>query len=482
MVRDPNQLLRLVEVDVKCESDATTLVLGTLYRAPPPPVVQPPVVQPSVVQPSEEGGDEGREADVVADGGDEEDAGDADNNDSRDVSRDSRDSSSVYEDYDDQDPEAEDSEAGEGEEAEEEPELVWYFVGSGLTAMGNSVEEMLPQLKQALVPIIDDIEPYVPPYMVEDEKEEGVVDVELDERQIREHLSLVTKTQDGVGHAYARVYAAKTHFTNLAPLATFTLLRYVYLPHNSFVDLTPLNALDTLMELAMPHNKVGESWSALTPRRWLESVDLGHNHVPAMTPVVHPSLRSLNLVHNRITQVTGLEDAPLLTKVALSSNAISSLRGVSAPHVEELHLGYNGIRVFGQGTFPALRILLLQHNNIRLTDGLESLPSLEVLNLAYNDVSDLDQITRLASLPSLRWLSLIETPLALSDDLGPDYRIEILAELKHLTVLDELDVDDLEREDATALFEERNAPPEEERGSEGGYDSSGYGGAEYDDY
>jgi len=115
------------------------------------------------------------------------------------------------------------------------------------------------------------------------------------------------------------------------------------------------------------------------------------------------------------------------------------------------------VRLEGFPVLRRLKQLLLSNNRImRIGSNLErSIPSLEVLVLNNNRFNNLQDIDPLASLPKLKYLSLLDNPITKK----PDYRLYVISKLQQLKVLDFRKVKDKERKEASEKFKS-GAPAE----------------------
>eukprot|EP00611_Tribonema_gayanum_P006530 TRINITY_DN157_c0_g2_i1.p1 TRINITY_DN157_c0_g2~~TRINITY_DN157_c0_g2_i1.p1 ORF type:complete len:817 (-),score=244.45 TRINITY_DN157_c0_g2_i1:57-2507(-) len=117
-------------------------------------------------------------------------------------------------------------------------------------------------------------------------------------------------------------------------------------------------------------------------------------------------VRHLDLSCNSIEHVQCLHQCTELQHLDLSHNLISSLVDVTC--------------VIGNIT-----VLLLGHNRVESTEGLDRLFSLQVLDLGHNLLVDFEEVSRLGSLPCLRQITLQGNPLARRSK----YRVTVLAML-----------------------------------------------------
>ena len=110
-----------------------------------------------------------------------------------------------------------------------------------------------------------------------------------------------------------------------------------------------------------------------------------------------PNLVSLSLAHNELlslrTAVAGVSALPLLRRLDLSYNYLTSMKGVNT--------------MLGN-----VKVLILTGNRIRNVEGLDRLYSLEKLALDGNNLKDLASVAGLAKLPELHSLKLYGNPVA----------------------------------------------------------------------
>jgi hypothetical protein len=110
-----------------------------------------------------------------------------------------------------------------------------------------------------------------------------------------------------------------------------------------------------------------------------------------------PNLVSISLAHNELltteTALAGLSSLPLLRRLDLSYNYLTSMRGANA--------------MLGN-----LKVLILSGNRLQSVEGLDRLYSLEVLSLDRNNLRDLASVAGLAKLPELKSLKLLGNPVA----------------------------------------------------------------------
>mmetsp|Transcript_32121 Transcript_32121/g.91095 ORF Transcript_32121/g.91095 Transcript_32121/m.91095 type:complete len:267 (-) Transcript_32121:363-1163(-) len=150
-------------------------------------------------------------------------------------------------------------------------------------------------------------------------------------------------------------------------------------------------------------------------------------------------------------------------EIDLRGNKIAEIENLGATEnqFDSIDLSDNAIvRLEGFPSLKRLRQLLLSNNRItRIGKNLEgSIPRLEMLVLNNNRLANLSDIDPLASLPKLKYLSLLENAVTKK----PDYRLYVISRLKHLKVLDFRKIKEKERAEAQAKFGDGQAPCEED--------------------
>eukprot|EP00193_Tetraselmis_chui_P017415 CAMPEP_0177783408 /NCGR_PEP_ID=MMETSP0491_2-20121128/19087_1 /TAXON_ID=63592 /ORGANISM="Tetraselmis chuii, Strain PLY429" /LENGTH=199 /DNA_ID=CAMNT_0019303977 /DNA_START=244 /DNA_END=840 /DNA_ORIENTATION=- len=142
----------------------------------------------------------------------------------------------------------------------------------------------------------------------------------------------------------------------------------------------------------------------------------------------------------------------------LRGNKVAEIENLGATEnqFDSIDLSDNAIvRLEGFPSLKRLKQLLLSNNRImRVAKGLEAqIPSLEMLVLSNNRFVNLSDVDPLATLPKLKYLSLLDNAITKK----PDYRLYVISRLKHLKVLDFKKIKEKERAEAQAKF-----PSEEE--------------------
>nr|WP_262909742.1 leucine-rich repeat domain-containing protein [Porphyromonas gingivalis] len=136
----------------------------------------------------------------------------------------------------------------------------------------------------------------------------------------------------------------------------------------------------------------------------LKSLDLSHNQISKLEGLDGlTSLTGLSLRDNQIRKLEGLDSLTFLTGLSLSENQIRKLEGLDhLTSLTRLDLSYNQIaKLEGLDSLTSLTELYLSGNQISKIEGLDSLSSLTWLDLSYNQIAKLESLDHLTSLTGL---------------------------------------------------------------------------------
>ncbi|XP_073503396.1 serine/threonine-protein kinase 11-interacting protein [Phyllobates terribilis] len=188
----------------------------------------------------------------------------------------------------------------------------------------------------------------------------------------------------------------------------------------------------------------GGDLSSALPWLELHTLDFSHNRIHSLDQSLEllNSLRVLDLSHNFLKDCGSyLKVLSELQILNLSYNALPSVPELSASSSAQLHT------------------LILQHNLLSSTSGLEHLRNLQHLDLSYNLLAEHSQLTGLAQLKNLRTLFLKGNPLCFNKDyrvfaaqyLSPKASDKVLLDGMPLSVLETM---------TTRVFRERLVLPQ----------------------
>ncbi|XP_072847867.2 leucine-rich repeat-containing protein 23 isoform X1 [Pogona vitticeps] len=287
----------------------------------------------------------------------------------------------------------------------------------------------------------------------EEEEEEPQVTNLLSEDIMKEGLSLLCKTGNGLAHAFVKFEAKEKELTDITLIQSFIHLRYVDLSDNLIRDLSPLSSLTHLLWLKVDGNRLTSASMDELP--YLQIASFANNHIKDTNGINHPRLTSLNLKGNEIEVISGLDPDKLsnLHTLELRGNNLKSTAGLYLPKLKNLYLAQNALtHLEGLEDLEQLTILHLRDNQLESLDGFsETMKSLQYLNIRGNAIGQIQELSKLQVLPMLRALVLLDNPCTEEGD----YRVETLVLLPRLERLDKDFFEEEERADAEDLRQRR---------------------------
>ncbi|CAM4434588.1 unnamed protein product [Lepidochelys olivacea] len=290
------------------------------------------------------------------------------------------------------------------------------------------------------------------------EEEESLSPRLLTEEILKEGLSLLCKTGNGLAHAYVKLEAKEKDLTDISLLQNYIHLRYVDLSENQLRDLSPLGSLIHLLWLKVDGNRLTST--RLTELPYLQIASFAHNRIKDTEGITHPRLGSLNLKGNEIQVISGLDPGKLtnLHTVELRGNKLETTAGLHLPKLKNLYLAQNFItHLEGLEELVQLTTLHLRDNKLETLDGFsQSMKCLQYLNLRGNGILNVQEMAKLQVLPMLRALVLMDNPCS---DEG-EYRMEALVLLPRL---ERLDKDFFEEDERAEAEETRQRRRDEEQ-------------------
>ncbi|KAF3816405.1 hypothetical protein GH733_014578 [Mirounga leonina] len=261
----------------------------------------------------------------------------------------------------------------------------------------------------------------------------------LTEDMMKEGLSLLCKTGNGLAHAYVKL-------------------------ENHLTDLSPLNYLTHLLWLKADGNNLRSAHLNELP--YLQIASFAYNQITDTEGISHPRLGSLDLKGNRIRRVTGLDPQKLISlhTLELRGNQLDSTLGINLPKLKNLFLAQNMLKkVEGLEHLSNLTTLHLRDNQIETLSGFsKEMTSLQYLNLRGNMVTHLGELAKLRDLPKLRALVLLDNPCTDEND----YRQEALVQIAHLERLDKDFYEEEERAEADEIRQRLKETQEQEAEAE----------------
>uniref|UniRef100_A0A670ZBM5 Leucine-rich repeat-containing protein 23 n=1 Tax=Pseudonaja textilis TaxID=8673 RepID=A0A670ZBM5_PSETE len=173
----------------------------------------------------------------------------------------------------------------------------------------------------------------------EDEaEEEPQVSTSLNEEMVKEGLSLLCKTGNGLAHAFVKLEVREKELTDITFIHNYIHLRYVDLSDNLLRDLSPLAFLRHLLWLKVDNNRLTSASIEELP--YLQIASFANNHIKDSNGICHPRLTSLNLRGNAIEVLSELNPTILsnLHTVELRGNNLKSTAGIYLPKLKNLYL------------------------------------------------------------------------------------------------------------------------------------------------
>ncbi|XP_053791825.1 leucine-rich repeat-containing protein 23 [Vidua chalybeata] len=296
-------------------------------------------------------------------------------------------------------------------------------------------------------------------YEEKEKEEEEPAPCPLTEEDLKEGLSLLSKTGNGLAHAYVKFEAKDKGLTDISLLKRFIHLRYVDLSKNKLKDLAPLSSLTQLLWLKVDGNLLTSASMQELP--YLQVISFDRNHITDFEGITHPLLASLSLKENKIETVLGLSHDHLfsLQVLELRGNKIKTTAGLGVSKLKKLYLAKNTIcSLEGLEEFEQLETLHLRDNKLEALDGFSnSMKCLQYLNLRSNGIKSFQEVEKLQVLPMLQALVLMDNPCAEE----PNYRLEVLSRLPQLQRLDKESIEEEEREEAENIRQARKEKEKE---------------------
>ncbi|KAI1242175.1 hypothetical protein IHE44_0005692 [Lamprotornis superbus] len=293
----------------------------------------------------------------------------------------------------------------------------------------------------------------------EEKEEEEPALCPLTEEVLKEGLSLLSTTGNGLSYAYVKFEAKDKGLTDISLLERFIHLRYVDLSKNKLKDLAPLSSLTQLLWLKVDRNLLTSASMQELP--YLQVISFDCNRIMDLEGITHPLLASLSLKENKIQTVLGLSHDQLfsLQVLELRGNEIKTTAGLGVSKLKKLYLAKNTIySLEGLEEFEKLETLHLRDNKLEALGGFsDSMKCLQYLNLRSNGIKSFWEVEKLQVLPMLQALVLMDNPCAEE----PNYRLEVLSRLPQLQRLDKESVEEEERKEVENIRQTRKEKEKE---------------------
>eukprot|EP00753_Platysulcus_tardus_P016580 PLAT5850.1.p1 GENE.PLAT5850.1~~PLAT5850.1.p1 ORF type:complete len:393 (-),score=184.15 PLAT5850.1:136-1290(-) len=278
---------------------------------------------------------------------------------------------------------------------------------------------------------------------------EGEAGVPLSEEAARAGLSGLGRSAVLHGrHALLKLRVVDAGIGSIEVLRSLPHLQEVVLDDNSLRSLAPLASLPCLSKLSAAGNQLTDILPFSAPRcseedAWEEgdsavgsalvTADLSRNCIEEMPDSLgaHAFLRELLLAHNRISSIRGLRGLKHLALLDLSHNALTSLAGLQDLPLRELRVAGNELTSLAGLRLPTLQKLVASDNSITSFRGLEDCVALRELDVRNNLIATVWE-AEYVRLPCLQHLQLNGNAVQSRDF----YRKRILFRLPQLETLD----------------------------------------------
>lgn len=197
--------------------------------------------------------------------------------------------------------------------------------------------------------------------------------------------------------------------SDLSQLAQFKTLDTISLRNNEITDLSPLAKLTRLTDVDLANNLIRDlsPLGGLENLRWVNAASNYINQIPKLTDVLH----GVDLANNLITSLENLDvdDGSDLSYLQLDHNAIQSLKGIEVlGSLKNLFIEGNKIHSLSSlSSLEQLELLFAKDNRIYDLSGIANLPNLESVSLSNNRVTSLAPLKDTA----IKWLRFDNNPL-----------------------------------------------------------------------
>lgn len=222
-------------------------------------------------------------------------------------------------------------------------------------------------------------------------------------------------------------------------------------------NLAQINACHQLTQLDISNNQIS-SLDPINELVYLEYLNASSNHLSAISAVDFPALISLDLSHNWLSDLTGVENYKALTSLNISDNRVSDLTPVSKlKNLSELWMSNNTpTNVKKLSALKNLVMLDISGCGLASLSVVNDFPSLSSLLANYNEIASLSTFKKQVQELQINYNPLVDlSPLTTQTELfaleAIGTQIKDVSCLTTLPSLETLDISDTPVTDATML-------------------------------
>lgn len=195
--------------------------------------------------------------------------------------------------------------------------------------------------------------------------------------------------------------------TDLTGLEYAVNIRNLSIRNNNIQDLSPLAHLKELQLLVLDYNNLsGVDLSPimkLNKMKILSIRDCGLNNINAFEKANFPEIASLNLYHNRITDISPLRNLTNLRQISITTNAIEDISAVeNFKYLTDFRAGWNKIKnLDALKNKPNLKYLDVHDNELVDISGIKDSVNLFCIELDNNKIKNIDSFKNLKAIQSI---------------------------------------------------------------------------------
>lgn len=184
--------------------------------------------------------------------------------------------------------------------------------------------------------------------------------------------------------SFTFTYSTTTSLT----LINLTSLERVSCEYNDDLSMINLEGLTSLEEVNSYACILANL--SITDSPMLKKLDLRNNNLTSISTPNFPNLKVLNVTNNQITSSTGIVNINNIEEIGIGGNPIFNLvLPTSLPRLKYLNCGQNGLSTINLTGYPVLRSLIAYSNNLTDID-FSNNPLINDLQIPNNQMSNLN--------------------------------------------------------------------------------------------